>query len=58
MLKRNEKFIKGSKPKLARTTLPHIKDPCDVVAEMDLRHWEMLACLEKGKAKEVQVMLG
>ena len=37
VLKRNEKFIRGLKPELARATLPHIKDLCDVVVEIALR---------------------
>ena len=44
VLKRTEKFIRGLKPELARATLPHIRDPCDVVVEMALRHEETLAC--------------
>lgn len=57
-MKRNEKFIRGLKPELARATLPHIKDPCDVVVEMALRHEEMLASLEKNTAKEDHVGKG
>ena len=54
-IKRNEKFIRGMKPELTRAMLLHIRDPCDVVVEMALRNEEMLAFLERNKAKEVQV---
>lgn len=47
VMKRNEKFIRGLKSELARATLPHIRDPCDVVVEMALRQEEALACFEK-----------
>ena len=43
VIKRNYKFIYGLKPELAKATLPHINDPCDVVVEMALRQEEMLA---------------
>ena len=55
MIKWNEKFIRGLNPELARAMLPHIRDPCDVVVEMALRHEEMLAFLERNKSKEVQM---
>lgn len=54
-IKRNEKFIRGLNPELARAMLSHIRDPCHVVVEMALRHEEMLAFLERNKGKEVQV---
>ena len=54
-MKRNEKFIRRLKNELARATLPHIRDPSNVVVEMALRHKEILDSLEKSKANDVQV---
>lgn len=53
VIKRNEKFIKGLKPKLDGATLPHIRDLCDMVVEIALRHEGTLTCQEKNKEKEV-----
>lgn len=34
VIKRNEKFIHGPRSKLARGSLPYLRDPCDVIVEM------------------------
>lgn len=53
VIKRNEKFIRGLKPELAKAMLRHIRDSSDVV-EMALRNEETQAFLERNKAKEAQ----
>ena len=54
VVKRNEKFISRLKPELAKATLPHLRDLCDVVVEMALRQEEMLALCRGNKVGEAQ----
>ena len=50
-IKRNE-FIRGPRPKLARMTMTHVRDPCNIVVEMAILHEELLADLAKEKIVE------
>lgn len=51
VIKRNEKFIGGLKPKIARATVPHLHDP---VVEMEISNEEMLSVFGKEKQVETQ----